>query len=124
MDSPWKPTEEQTAAWLQEQGFRPKKLVEPAWTAADKQHFEEAVLELAQGKLKKPFEEMKTAHFLSHHVMELRHSEQSCKRMLRTICRGSGDAMPIADASSSESEGDDSADSEEEVELHAPLHVG
>lgn len=119
MDSPWKPAEEQTAAWLQQHGFRPKTLVEPDWSEPEKQEFELAVLELAQGKRMKPSEQMSTAHYLSHHVMHLRHSEQSCKRMLRRICRQAGRAVVMSADSDSEHGSDE--DSSDELELPAPL---
>ena len=92
--------------------------MEPKWSAAEKLEFEQAVMELAQGKRSKPSEEMSTAHFLSHHVMHLRHSERSCKRMLRKICRQAGQTAAVAAGSESDS---DSEDSDEEVVLPAPL---
>ena len=124
--SPWQAREEQDAAWLQQRTFQPRSLVEPDWTAIEERTLKRAFMDLASGKLQKPTETMKTAHFLSHHVMEGRHSQRSCCRKLRQLRRELGSTASweaVADESdASSSDGDaSSSDSDDEVMLTQPL---
>ena len=125
--SPWKPAVPQTAVWLQEQGFRPKGRVDPAWTPAEKLLLENALADLCAGERNKPGEDMTTEHFISHHIMELRHDKESCKRMMKKLlgeygldgqfaaaCTGNDDG-----ASDVGSGGD--TDSDDELQLGAEL---
>lgn len=127
--SPWRATEEQSAVWLQERGFRPRKQVEPTWTDEEVATLKQAFKEVASGDRLKPSESMTTAHFLSHHVMEGRHSQQSCCRKLYQIRRELGAAEQMASAvldelrgdESSEDDAADSEDSEDEVDVPRSL---
>ena len=128
--SPWQAQAEQNALWLQERGFHPRHLVEPAWTKEEEQMLSDAVEALAAGTLQKPTDDMRTAHFLSHHVMDCRHSQSSCMRKLYELRRRLGPSPLLAavasvldnlndDIESDEDAG--SGDSDDELVLPRPL---
>ena len=124
--SPWAATEEQDAVYLQTRTFNPCRLVEPNWTKPEELTLEHAMMQLASGALQKPTEGMKTAHFLSHHVMDGRHSRSSCLRKLHEIRRRLGSAAPweavIDELNPAEApDGDSGNDSDDEVPLSRPL---
>ena len=131
MPCPWEFDCEPDAVWLHEQGFRPRRLVEPAWTEAEEDTLARALCDLASGDLSKPTENMMTGYFLSHHVMEGRHSEKSCCRKMYELGRRLGDDSGFSALLEREKGSDDEeqdghgsgSDSDDEVGLPQPLCV-
>ena len=90
----------------------------------------QALHDLAAGTLSKPTEHMKTGYYLSHHVMEGRHSEKSCLRKMYQLGKRLGvdskcPALKDADDSDahdalSSADAEDS-DSDDELELAQPI---
>lgn len=125
VSSPWQALEEQTASWLQERGFIPRNIVDPAWTTVEVETLKQAMKDLAAGRAQKPTESMTTLHYLSHHVMLGRHSRDSCRKRLAKLRRRLGDAAawavlddePVEDQALSDAGSSDS-DSEDEVQLY------
>ena len=123
--SPWQATVEQDATWLQERNFRPRRVAEPPWTPAQELQLKAAMQGLASGALLKPTEGMRTGYWLSHHVMDRKHSQRSCCRKVHELRRELGTAAAWAgvvdDDDEAAADSDSEEDSDDEKTLPRPL---
>lgn len=131
VEAPWDIKERQDALWLEERGFRPRKLLQPDWTEADLQQFAEGVDQWYTGEAIIESDTMGMYYWLSHHVMKRRFSPKACQRQLQSQLRklsrqgnmggSSGPSVPVEAHSDSDFHSD--SDSEDEVILRRGADV-
>ena len=76
-----------SAEVLAERGFTAKTRPQTTWAPEDIRAVTDALIDLGEGRQQLPTRGEDVHYWLSHHVLEKRHSEQACAWMLKKLAR-------------------------------------